>query len=99
MCLRPRADCIVADWGGTGVGLGNYGSSLQQNLVVQAFPSGFMNWGGGKTSTTSFILDANGILFACQLAVLLIIGPYADYGTWRPWLLITWTVSRALRLR
>lgn len=26
-----------------------------------------------------------------QLVVLLISGPYADYGTWRPWLLIVWT--------
>lgn len=34
------------------------------------------------------ILDLNGILFAVQLACLLILGPYADYGTWRPWLLI-----------
>lgn len=24
--------------------------------------------------------------------MLLIIGPYADYGTWRPWILIFWTV-------
>lgn len=51
-----------------------------------------MNWGGQKTSTTSFILDTSGILFAVQLVVLLLIGPYADYGRWRPWLLIIWTV-------
>lgn len=36
----------------------------------------------------AFILDLNGILFAVQLACLLLIGPYADYGNWRPWLLI-----------
>lgn len=79
-------------WGGTGVGVGNYGSSLQQNLVEQAFPSGYMRWGGTNTSVDSFILDLSGILFAVQLVVLLIIGPYADYGTWRPWILIAWTV-------
>ena len=74
------------------MGIGNYGASLQQNLVFQAFPSGIMNWGGKNTTINSFILDTNGILFAVQLVVLLIIGPYADYGTWRPWLLIFWTV-------
>lgn len=52
-----------------------------------------MNWGGQKNyPVNSFILDLNGILFACQLVVLLFIGPYADYGTWRPYLLIFWTV-------
>lgn len=82
-------------WGDTGVGIGNYGSSLQQNLVTQAFPSGFLPWGGQNTSITSFILDINGILFACQLVVLLVIGPYADYGTWRPWILMFWTAVGA----
>ena len=34
------------------------------------------------------LLDMNGILFAVQLVILLVIGPYADYGKWRPWVLI-----------
>lgn len=51
-----------------------------------------MSWGGQNTSINSFILDINGILFAVQLVVLLLIGPYADYGKWRPWILIVWTV-------
>ena len=34
------------------------------------------------------LLDMNGILFAVQLVILLIAGPYADYGKWRPWILI-----------
>ena len=38
------------------------------------------------------ILDLNGILFAVQLVVLLLIGPYADYGRFRPLFLIVWTV-------
>ncbi|PMB67070.1 Autophagy-related protein 22 [Beauveria bassiana] len=29
-----------------------------------------------------------GILFAAQLVTLLTIGPYADYGNWRPWIMI-----------
>ena len=36
----------------------------------------------------SFLLDLNGILFAVQLVLLLTLGPYADYGRWRPYLLI-----------
>lgn len=39
-------------------------------------------------SVASFILDLNGIQFAIQLVLLIIIGPYADYGTWRPYILI-----------
>jgi hypothetical protein len=34
------------------------------------------------------VLNLNGILFAAQLACLLVLGPYADYGTWRAWLTI-----------
>jgi hypothetical protein len=35
------------------------------------------------------LLDLTGILFAAQLVILLGIGPYADYGDWRPWLMIS----------
>lgn len=34
------------------------------------------------------LLDITGILFAAQLVALLTIGPYADYGHWRPWIMI-----------
>lgn len=34
------------------------------------------------------LLDISGILFAIQLVILLTIGPYADYGNWRPWIMI-----------
>ena len=37
----------------------------------------------------SMLLDVTGILFAAQLVLLLTIGPYADYGTWRPWIMIS----------
>jgi MFS-type transporter involved in bile tolerance (Atg22 family) len=59
--------------------------------VQTRFPSGFFDWGGQRTSTNSYLVDLGGIQFAVQLAVLLIIGPYADYGSWRPYLLIFWT--------
>jgi hypothetical protein len=39
-------------------------------------------------TVNSMLLDITGILFAAQLVLLLTIGPYADYGTWRPWIMI-----------
>ncbi|KAF2479339.1 autophagy-related protein 22-like protein [Neohortaea acidophila] len=77
--------------GATGVGLGNYAGGLQQQLVESAHPSGYLDW-PSKTSTSAFILDLNGIIFAVQVVILLVIGPYADYGRWRPWILIVWTI-------
>ena len=35
------------------------------------------------------LLNVTGILFASQLTLLLMLGPYADYGNWRPWIMIT----------
>lgn len=35
------------------------------------------------------LLDVTGIMFAAQLVMLLTIGPYADYGNWRPWIMIS----------
>jgi hypothetical protein len=35
------------------------------------------------------LLDVTGITFADQLVLLLTIGPYADYGNWRPWIMIS----------
>lgn len=37
----------------------------------------------------SMLLDVTGILFAAQLVTLLTVGPYADYGNWRPWIMIS----------
>jgi hypothetical protein len=40
-------------------------------------------------TVNSMLLDVTGILFAAQLVLLLTIGPYADYGNWRPWIMIS----------
>jgi hypothetical protein len=40
----------------------------------------------------AMLLDLSAVLFAAQLVVLLGVGPYADYGRWRPWLLIMFSV-------
>lgn len=40
------------------------------------------------------LLDVTGILFVAQLVILLTVGPYADYGNWRPWIMIGTLRSR-----
>ena len=42
------------------------------------------------------LLDLSGILFAVQIVVMFVIGPYADYGNWRPGILIGESSSRWL---
>jgi hypothetical protein len=34
------------------------------------------------------MLNLAGIIFAIQFVTLLFIGAYADYGKWRPWVMI-----------
>jgi len=34
------------------------------------------------------MLNLTGIIFAIQFVTLLFIGAYADYGKWRPWVMI-----------
>ena len=36
----------------------------------------------------SYLTNLTGFKFAAQFVALMLIGPYVDYGTWRPWLLI-----------
>ena len=35
------------------------------------------------------LLDINGILTAVSVVLMFSLGPYADYGSWRPWVLIS----------
>jgi len=43
----------------------------------------------GRTRTiNSIVLLSNGISFAIQIVVFLILGAFADFGTWRPTILI-----------
>lgn len=34
------------------------------------------------------MLNIAGIIFAIQFVTLLMVGAYADYGKWRPWVMI-----------
>lgn len=47
-----------------------------------------MHFAGGDRTINSIILLCNGISFAIQIVVFLIIGSYADFGTFRPNILI-----------
>ncbi|ORY26764.1 putative autophagy protein [Naematelia encephala] len=69
--------------------IGGPGGSLRQAMISLSFPDGYMNWAGSRQPTNTVLLDISGIMFAIQLVVLFVVGPYADYGNWRPWVLIS----------
>ena len=52
----------------------------------------FLTFAGKDQSINSIALKANGILCALQSINLLLFGSFADYGRWRPWILIIWTL-------
>jgi hypothetical protein len=39
-------------------------------------------------AVSAVMLNLTGIIFAIQFVTLLFIGAYADYGKWRPWVMI-----------
>lgn len=72
-------------------------------MLSLAFPDGQVKWGAKALSSTLLILyrdkiltslvsavmlNLTGIIFAIQFVTLLFIGAYADYGKWRPWVMI-----------
>src|ERR1700739_3396467 len=60
-----------------------------QNLLSQATGDGeTLLFAGKQRSINSIVLLSNGISFAIQIVVFLIIGSFADFGTWRPNILI-----------
>ncbi|ODN80314.1 hypothetical protein L198_07814 [Cryptococcus wingfieldii CBS 7118] len=78
--------------GASGVGPFNFASAQFQNLLYQAFPDETIRWAGSTKTLDAFILDINGITFAIQTLCFLLIGPYSDYGNWRPYILIFFTL-------
>ncbi|KAM0252332.1 hypothetical protein ACHAQJ_007770 [Trichoderma viride] len=79
--------------GANGLSLFNFGPTAFQNLLDQAAPaSGLLPFAGRDRDVNSIVLLANGISFALQAALFLIIGAYADFGTGRRWILIVWSV-------
>lgn len=79
--------------GANGLSLFNFGPTAFQNLLSQAAPeSGLLEFAGRLRDVNSIVLLANGISFALQAALFLIIGAYADFGTGRRWILIVWSI-------
>lgn len=81
-----------------GPGPFNFGPSQMQDLMYLAgydpaiLPAGsapcvdgacYLPWAGGAKPVTSVFLDVSRIQFAIQVVLLLALGSYADYGSWR----------------
>ncbi|KAI0799497.1 autophagy-related protein 22-like protein [Xylaria sp. FL0064] len=80
--------------GANGLALLNFGPTAFQNLVSQAAPAdtGLLLFAGRQRNVNSIVLLANGISFALQAALFVIIGSYADFGSGRRWVLFFWSV-------
>ena len=72
----------------------NFGPTLFQDLLYEAAGTGTtLKFLGANRTINSIVLLANGISFAIQVVLFLLIGSFADYGTWRPWILVFWSVA------
>jgi MFS-type transporter involved in bile tolerance (Atg22 family) len=79
--------------GNNGLTLFNFAPTLFQDLLyIAAGDSETLKFLGRYRSINSIVLLANGISFAIQVVLFLILGSFADYGTWRPWILVFWTI-------
>ncbi|KAL1862067.1 hypothetical protein Plec18170_000891 [Paecilomyces lecythidis] len=75
--------------GNNGLTLFNFAPTAFQNLLYQAAgDSGVLPFAGKLRTIDSIVLLSNGISFAIQIAVFLILGSFADFGSWRPNILI-----------
>ncbi|TYJ57909.1 hypothetical protein B9479_001264 [Cryptococcus floricola] len=100
--------------GNSGLGPFNFAISAWQNLLYQAgwdpaFPKGTVACGDGscnlvaygqERSVNSIVLITNGLSFAFQAVIFLLVGSFADYGVWRPHIttgftVLAWAVSFA----
>ncbi|KAE8260355.1 hypothetical protein A4X13_0g393 [Tilletia indica] len=94
--------------GNQGLGPFNFGPSQLQNLLTLAAEAAGngtcggsdqvpcrLPWAGSDRTVESLVLLANGIGFAIQVVLFLFIGSLADYGSYRPWILVFFTVCGA----
>ncbi|EFY85468.1 autophagy protein (Atg22), putative [Metarhizium acridum CQMa 102] len=68
------------------------GDPLMNLLDQAAGDSGLLYFAGRARDVNSIVLLANGMSFAIQAALFLVIGAYADFGTGRRWVLLVWSV-------
>ncbi|KAF4217284.1 hypothetical protein CNMCM8980_007726 [Aspergillus fumigatiaffinis] len=79
--------------GNNGLSLFNFAPTAFQNLLYQAAgDQGTLLFAGRQRSINSIVLLSNGISFAIQVVVFLVIGSFADFGTWRPNILIVLSI-------
>ncbi|KAG9977832.1 hypothetical protein KCU78_g22233, partial [Aureobasidium melanogenum] len=72
-----------------GLSLFNFGPTAFQNLLYQkAGNSEILHFMGSDRTINSIVLLSNGISFAIQVVLFLILGAYADFGTLRSKILI-----------
>ncbi|KAG9231206.1 putative autophagy protein [Amylocarpus encephaloides] len=75
--------------GNNGLALFNFAPTAFQNLLYQAAgDAGILRFAGRDRTINSIVLLSNGISFSIQIVVFLVLGSFADFGTWRPNILI-----------
>ena len=79
--------------GNNGLSMFNFAPTAYQDLLyIQAGDSEVLNFLGSDRTINSIVLLSNGISFAIQVVLFLVLGSLADYGSWRPYILIFWSV-------
>lgn len=79
--------------GNNGMGLFNFAPAAFQNLLAQAAgDAGVLPFAGRLRTINSIVLLANGLSFSIQVPLFLILGSFADFGTWRSSILMVQTV-------
>ena len=79
--------------GNNGLTLFNFAPTSFQDLLYEAAgDSERLQFLGAYRTINSIVLLANGISFAIQVVLFLILGSMADYGRWRPWILFFWSI-------
>ncbi|KAL8697560.1 MAG: hypothetical protein Q9224_002248, partial [Gallowayella concinna] len=79
--------------GDNGLTLFNFAPTAFQNLLYQAAgDSQVLRFAGRDRTINSIVLLANGISFAIQVLIFLVVGSYADFGSSRPNILIVLSI-------
>lgn len=79
--------------GNSGLTLFQFAPTAFQNLLAQAAgESGLLRFAGSDRTVNSIVLLSNGISFSIQVVLFLVLGSFADFGTWRPYILTVQTV-------
>lgn len=76
-----------------GLGLFNFAPTAFQNLLyIAAGEDEMLLFAGQMRSIEEIVLLCNGISCAINVVLFLAIGSLADFGNWRPFILMFWTV-------